>query len=55
MNDDARAADMQVLDELLRDLNSDHRWIIEAIGELHEPTLNDLAEFIVTRSRGAPK
>jgi len=54
-NDDARAADKQALDELLRDLDTNQQRIIEAIGKLHEHSLNDLTEFTASRSGGAPE
>ena len=49
MNDDARAADQQALDERLLYLETHQQQLIEVLSKHHKQTLNNLTEFTVPR------
>jgi hypothetical protein len=49
MNDNARVADQQALDERLLYLETHQQELIEALSKHHEQTLNNLTEFTVPR------
>jgi hypothetical protein len=50
MNDNARAADQQALDERLLYLETHQQQLIEVLSKHHKHTLINLTEFTVPRS-----